>query len=88
MRVLIVPRVGPALAAWGCAISAAAWRTPCSTSSSRSLTEASQSGVEAVLSIPDVENEDIVVTVERGHGYSFGTASRLLRRSRVQKVQP
>jgi hypothetical protein len=28
--------------------------------------------VEAVLGVPDIENEDIVMTVERGHRYSFG----------------
>ncbi|GAA2428201.1 hypothetical protein GCM10010255_83790 [Streptomyces coeruleofuscus] len=29
-------------------------------------------GVETVLSVPEVEDEDVVLTVERGHGDSFG----------------
>lgn len=28
--------------------------------------------MEAVLPVPEVEDEDVVVTVERGHGDSFG----------------
>ena len=27
--------------------------------------------MEAVLGVPDIENEDIVMTVERGHGYKI-----------------